>query len=554
MRVDLEKMGIDEASPEDEDFAAMFHEKYKNDEEGDGRLCDALIVKITDESVFVDVSEKVEGRFNVNEIRDENGALMFSEGDKILVYLTRKNGENFSVSYKKAISFQKAQEKIKELGEDFKNTVIDGVITRKNKNGLIVESEGIEYFMPRAQSLAKEDVGKKIRVLVINVRPSLGSIVVSRRKYLDYASDLQQKSVQKFLAATEPLHGIVRTVMRFGVFVTVDGVDGLVHASEISHKGLVNPLNVYKEGDEVYVKAIRYDEEKKNLSFSIKALYENPWDNIDEILKVGYTVKARVANIEKYGAFLDIGDDLVGFMHISEISWSKNLHHPSDKIAVGDELEVEIIDINKEQKTMRLSLKKLQENPFKTFMRMHKIGDELEGTVAKITDFGAFLRLDLIDGLLHNEDFSWDGKKCKDILKVGDKLKAKLLKIDEKNQRISLGTKDAKDSPAARFAKSHRTDEIMDFEVVDVRDFGVFVKNDEISALIRNDDIIGKKDELKKGDKLTAAIAHIDKTNNKIRASMKSVERIRERENLKNFNQAPEMTLGDKLKGQIKIR
>ncbi|MDU7693071.1 MAG: 30S ribosomal protein S1 [Helicobacter sp.] len=556
MRVDLDNLeqidGIDEGS---EDFATLFNAMNKEDDSAlDGGLQEAQIVKITDETVLVDIGQKSEGRLHISEISNENGDLFFNIGDKIVVFVTRR-GERFDVSYKKAISLQKNKEKIAELGENYKNAVVEGVISKKVKSGIFVDDNGFEYFIPRSQASSKEDVGKKIKACIIKVNEDSGRIIASRKKYFDVANELQLASAERFLSSPDPLRGVVKHVENFGLFVSVDGVEGLVHFTEITHKGPVKPSKFYQEGDEVFVKAIKFDAEKKRLSFSIKALYEDPWKDIKNTLEVGYTIKATVSNIEDYGVFVDVGNDLEGFLHISEISWDKGFKHPSEKVKLGDELEVEIIEINQDQRRLRVSLKKLQDKPFSRFVTTHKEGDILDGKVQTITDFGAFLNLKEIDGLLHNEDASWDkGKRCKDFLKVGDSLKVKLIKIDHKNERISLSLRELQDSPVQEFAKKHKIDDIVQGKVIDVKDFGVFIDIDGIHALIRNEDIGGiKKDEIKKGEDLTASIVQIDAKQNKVRASMRRVARIKEKEELKNFNANSEMTLGDKLKGQLKL-
>ncbi|WP_104697906.1 MULTISPECIES: 30S ribosomal protein S1 [unclassified Helicobacter] len=535
-----------------EDFAALFEASQKGEEKG--VVQEAIIVKITAENVMVDVGEKVEGRFNISEIQDETDKVLFKEGDKILVYVTKGGGEYFSVSYKKALKFKKIQEKIKALGNDYKDKIIEAKIVRKNKGGIVLEdSEGVEYFMPKFQASAREDKNKRIEVCIINVKPEENSIIVSRKHYFDLSDRLHSENAKQFLESKEPLDGIVKRITSFGMFVSVNGVEGLVHYTEIAHRGPVNPSKLYKEGDRVQVKAISYDENKKRLSFSIKALQEDPWKEVINELKVGYAIKVNVSNIEPYGAFVDIGNDLEGFLHISEISWSKDIKHPQDVLKVGQEIDVEIIEIDPKERRLRVSLKKLQEKPFSQFIKQNKEGDVIEGKVETLTDFGAFVNLGGIDGLLHNEDAFWDKtKKCKDVLKVGDQVKVKIIKIDPSSERISLSLKALEESPADKFAKKHQVDDVVEGQVVDIKDFGVFIEVDGVDALVRNEDLAGvKKEELKKGDMLKGAVAFIDKVNGKIRVSVKRLEKQQEREEIKNFNSADKMTLGDKLKGLL---
>lgn len=549
MRVNLDNL---EQFDTDEDFAALFEASQK--EESSGVVQEAVIVKITAESVMVDVGEKVEGRFSISEIQDENGNLLFKEGDKIRVHVAKSGGEHFSVSYKKALRFEKVQEKIKELGEDYKDKVIEAKIVRKNKGGVVLEADGVEYFMPKFQASAKEDKGKKVEVCIINVKPEENSIIVSRKRYFELSNKNYSENAKKIIEATGALSGVVKRITSFGMFVEVDGVEGLVHYTEIAHKGPVNPAKFYKEGDSVQVKVIGHDEAKKRLSFSIKALLEDPWEEVIKELKVGYAIKVNVNNLEPYGAFVDIGNDLEGFLHISEISWNKDIKHPQDCLSIGQELDVEIIEIDTQSRRLRVSLKRLQEKPFEQFLKQFKEGDIVEGKIQTITDFGAFVKIGCIDGLLHNEDAFWDkSKKCKDVLKLGEQIKVKIVKIDPKGERVSLSLRALEESPTDKFAKKYQIDDIVEGKVIDIKDFGVFIEIDGVDALVRNEDLTGiKKEEIQKGMMLKGVVAFIDRANNKIRVSMKRLERQQEREEIKNFNASDDkMTLGDKLKGRI---
>ncbi|MCE3037168.1 30S ribosomal protein S1 [Helicobacter sp. faydin-H20] len=548
MRVNLDNL---EQFDSGEDFAALFEASQQSEEVG--AIKEVAIVKITDDSVMVNVGEKVEGRFPVAEIMDENGKLLFKENDKIRVYVTRGIGDRFSVSYKKVLRHEKVQEKIKELGQDYQDKIIEAKIVGKNRGGVVLEAGGVEYFMPKLHASFKEDKGKKIEVCVINVKPEENSIIVSRKRYFDLMRKNQSENAKRFMEATEPLKGVVKRIASFGMFVSVDGVEGLVHYTEITRRGPENPASLYKEGDEVQVKAIAYDEEKQRLSFSIKALQEDPWKEVMNELKVGYTIKVNVSNIEPYGAFVDIGNDLEGFLHISEISWDKNIKHPQDCLSVGQEIDVEIIEINPETRRLRVSLKKLSEKPFIQFAKQHKEGDVISGKVEKITDFGAFINIGSIDGLLHNEDVSWGkNEKCKDILKVGDSIEVKIIKIDTKNERVSLSKRALQESPTDIFAKKYKVDDVVEGEVVDIKDFGVFIRIDGVDALIRNEDLSGiSKEEITQGMSLKGMVVNIDRLNGKIKVSMRRLEKQQEREEIKNFNSSEKMTLGDKLKGRI---
>ncbi|MGL2529047.1 30S ribosomal protein S1 [Helicobacter pylori] len=540
---------------EEEDFAKLL-EKEETLEKG--TIKEGLIVSINENDGYamVSVGGKTEGRLALNEITDEKGQLMYQKNDPIVVHVSEK-GEHPSVSYKKAISQQKIQAKIEELGENYENAIIEGKIVGKNKGGYIVESQGVEYFLSRSHSSLKNDanhIGKRIKACIIRVDKENHSINISRKRFFEVNDKRQLEVSKELLEATEPVLGVVRQITPFGIFVEVKGIEGLVHYSEISHKGPVNPEKYYKEGDEVHVKAIAYDEEKRRLSLSIKATIEDPWEEIQDKLKPGYAIKVVVSNIEHYGVFVDIGNDIEGFLHVSEISWDKNVSHPSHYLSVGQEIDVKIIDIDPKNRRLRVSLKQLTNRPFDVFESKHQVGDIVEGKVATLTDFGAFLNLGGVDGLLHNHDAFWDkDKKCKDHYKIGDVIKVKILKINKKDKKISLSAKHLVTSPTEEFAQKHKTDSVIQGKVVSIKDFGVFIHADGIDVLIKNEDLSPlKKDEIKIGQEITCVVVAIEKSNNKVRASVHRLERKKEKEELQAFNTSDDkMTLGDILKEKL---
>ncbi|GAA7057336.1 30S ribosomal protein S1 [Helicobacter pylori] len=540
---------------EEENFAELLKKEETLEK---GTIKEGLIVSINENDGYamVSVGGKTEGRLALSEITDEKGQLLYQKNDPIIVHVSEK-GEHPSVSYKKAISQQKIQAKIEELGENYENAIIEGKIIGKNKGGYIVESQGVEYFLSRSHSSLKNDanhIGKRIKACIIRVDKENHSINISRKRFFEVNDKRQLEVSKELLEATEPVLGVVRQITPFGIFVEVKGVEGLVHYSEISHKGPVNPEKYYKESDEVCVKAIAYDEEKRRLSLSIKATIEDPWEEIQDKLKPGYAIKVVVSNIEKYGVFVDIGNDIEGFLHVSEISWDKNVSHPDNYLSVGQEIDVKIIDIDPKNRRLRVSLKQLTNRPFDVFESKHQVGDVLEGKVATLTDFGAFLNLGGVDGLLHNHDAFWDkDKKCKDHYKIGDVIKVKILKINKKDKKISLSAKHLVISPTEEFAQKHKTDSVIQGKVVSIKDFGVFINADGIDVLIKNEDLSPlKKDEIKIGQEITCVVVAIEKSNNKVRASVHRLERKKEKEELQAFNTSDDkMTLGDILKEKL---
>ncbi|MFC2570926.1 MAG: 30S ribosomal protein S1 [Campylobacter sp.] len=539
---------------ENDDFAAMLEESFKKTEEDS----DGIIVDIKGDEVFVNVGRKSEGILNISEIQDENGELKFKVGDTIKVVITgsTRSGKPI-VSHKKALRKEKVKAYIDSYNEENQD-VFDVKIIGKNKGGFVAQnSDGIEFFLPRSQGGFKDAnavVGKSFKVKVIKIDKDEQSIIVSRKKLLDEDRRKKREAISAVAENTDIIEGVVKKITTYGMFVDIGGVDGLVHYSEISYKGPVNPGSIYKEGDKVLVKVIKYDNEKKHLSLSIKAAMPDPWDEIKDGLEVGDTIKVTVSNIEPYGAFVDLGNDIEGFLHISEISWDKNIKNPKDHISEGEELDVEVIEIDAKDRRLRVSLKNLLKKPFDEFKAKFKEGDVTKGVVTSVTNFGAFVKIGAVEGLLHNEDASWDrNDKCKDLFKVGDEVEVKIIKIDSNDQKISLSQKDLKQSPVQAFAKKFNVGDIVTGKIRDIKDFGVFVDlGDNVDALIRKEDLGNVSAEsLNINDNIEAAIAFIDEKKNRIRLSVRRLARQKEREVLNEINSDDKVTLGDIIKEQL---
>ncbi|CUU86192.1 30S ribosomal protein S1 [Campylobacter hyointestinalis subsp. hyointestinalis] len=538
----------------EEDFAAMFEESLKAEE---STVCDGVIVNIKDTEVFVDVRKKSEGIMNISEITNNDGTLQYKIGDTIKVAITGSRNGRPIVSHKKALRKEKVKAFIDNFDENADN-IYDAKIVSKNKGGFVaLSNDDVEFFMPKSQSGfrdANQVINKTFKVKVLKIDKDEQSIIVSRKKLIDEDRKKRKEAIENIIDNTDIIEGTIKKITTYGMFVDVGGIDGLVHYSEISYKGPVNPNTLYKEGDKVDVKIIKYDTDKKHLSLSVKAATPDPWEEIKDSLEVGDTIKVTVSNIEPYGAFVDLGNDIEGFLHISEISWDKNIKNPKDFIKEGEELDVEVIEIDANDRRLRVSLKNLLPKPFDEFNAKFSEGDIVDGVVTTLTNFGAFVRIGALEGLLHNEDSSWDrNDKCKDIFKTGDNIQVKIIKIDDKNQKISLSQKDLKESPVTKYAKTHGNGDIVSGTIRDIKDFGVFVSlEDGVDALIRKEDI-GNLDinSLKVGDSIEAAIAFIDEKKNRIRLSVRRLAKQKEREVLNEINDEGKMTLGDIIKEQL---
>ncbi|MBU1658216.1 30S ribosomal protein S1 [bacterium] len=551
-------MAFDNESFEEESFAELFAASEKQQETS--RIVEGEIVEIQEDEnrALVGVGDKLEGIISLDEIRDESGKLKFGTGDKIRVMVMGHYNERPKISYKKVLEQQKTIDFIDANKDDFEDVIIEGIITKKNRGGYVVEADDIVFFMPRSLAAFKdtdEVVGRKIKAQVVKIDEAENSIVVSRRKLFNEERKKKKEIIDKLMQDDTIIEGTIKKITSYGMFVDVGGVDGLVHYNEISYKGPVNPSKLYKDGDVVTVKAISYDKDKRHLSLSIKAVQPDPWAEVESELDEGDTITVTVSNIEKYGVFVDLGNDIEGFLHISEITWDKNVNDPADYLTVGQEIDVEVIEINPKTHKLRVSLKLLLPKPFDEFFKKHNEGDIVKGNVTSLTDFGAFVRIDGVEGLLHNQDVSWDKNvKCKDILKPGDEVEVKIAKINQEDQKISLNRKTLLESPIDKFAATHKVNSVVTGTIRDIKDFGIFVSlEDGVDALIRDEDLSPLvKEELAVGSEIEAAIAVIDTRRDRIRLSVKKLDYIKNQAMLEEINDNESHSLGDLIKDQLK--
>jgi small subunit ribosomal protein S1 len=548
--IDLEAEGFDDNI---DDFASMLEDSFKKQETSND-FVDGYIAKIAEDRVLIDVGKKEEGELHLNEIKDENGNLLYKEGDKIAVVITGYKGEKPRVSHKMALANKAKQDFIDKHKDDFENVVVSGKIIKKNKGGYVVDSDGVDFFLPRSQAMLRSDannIGKTVEAKIIKIERN--NIVISRALLIKEKQSIKESKIKELIDGDLIVEGSVKNIVSYGMFVDIgENIIGLVHYNEISYKGAVNPSKYFKVGDVVNVKVIDFDSKKGHLSLSIKATMSDPWEDIND-LGEGDVIAVTVSNIEPYGVFVDLGNDIEGFLHISEISWDKSLKHPKDILSINQEINVEVIEIDQQKKKLRVSYKKLQPKPIELFSKNYKKGDIVQGKVVEIKEFGAFINIDGVEGLLANQNCDWQKNvKCKDILKIGDEIEVKIVDLNIASSRISLSLKELKDSPAGEFGKTHKINDIVQATLKEKKDFGVFVDVEGYEALIRGDDFYPLKvDELDINSDIEAVVILIDNKENRIRLSVKRLEKQKEREALAKINGNDKMTLGDLIKDKL---
>ena len=537
-------------------FEQMLDESMKEHKENS--IINGTVVEIQNEHILVDVGQKLEGRLSISELSGENGEISVNVGDTIEVMIVSTSKERPQISRKRVLSKKKFNEFKEKFKDSFEDIVVEGKVIAKKPSGFIVADGEMEYFLPMSQTLFRRGqniLDRKIKALIIKLNDDQDTVIISRKKLIEKTQKERKVKIKEILEATEPLEGTVKKITSYGMFIDLGGIDGLVHYNEISYKGPVNPSLYYEEGDTVNVKVISYDDKKQHLALSIKAIIPNPWEEIEQQLEVGDVIEVTVSNFETYGVFVDLGNDIEGLLHISEISWDKHNKNPKDLLEIGQEINVEVIEIDTKKKRLRVSLKNLTQKPFDKFKDDYRIGDVLTGKIVTLTDFGAFVNVNGIDGLLHNDDLSWDrGQKCKDTLTVNDEIEIKLSKIDNDKEKVSFSRKVLLPTPTADFLNNNKMGSIVKGTIKDIKDFGIFINLDKgVDGLVRNEDLAPLvKEEIKIGDEVEAVLVHADKTRNRIRLSVKRLERQQERAELDKVNSDDSpITLGDMIKNRF---
>lgn len=507
-----------------------------------GQLVVGTVISVGEDYVYVDVGHKVEGVVSVSDFTDTKNELP-KEGDEIEVVVDKLTDKEVKLSFKKAFA-RKFEEKIREA---FKNqTPIKGKITEIVNKGFNVDLGGKIAFLPQSRvdvrRLRKEDseyVGKEYDFLVVRYTPK--SCVVSRVELVQDELNKKKEKLLSTLKEGDLVNGKVKNITDYGVFIDLDGVDGLLHISDISWGKVSHPSDFFKVGDEVEVVVLSIDKENEKISLGYKQKTEDPWKNIEEKYPEGTKVKGKVVNIKNYGAFVEVEPGVEGLIHINDISWTKKVSNAQNYFKLGDEVEAVVLEVDGERKRLALGLKQIKDNPWDVIEEKYKVGDVFEGEVKNVTDFGAFVEVyDGVDGLIHVSDMSWSKrvKNPEDIVKPGEKVKVKILNIDRENQKIALGIKQLTEDPWKKFFSKYQMGDVVEGKIVKLEDYGAFVELDEdIEGLVHVSEISKERidkpsDVLNIGDVKEMKIVKIDAIEKKIGLSIRQVIIDRERKEM----------------------
>lgn len=497
-----------------------------------GSIVKGTVIEIRDNNVVVDIGGKSEGVVPASEFADVSEIQI---GDEIEVYLEKAEDRNGAP----VISYDKAQQKKNWetiVAECKEGSVMPGRVKAKVKGGLIV-SMGIDAFLPASQIDVQppknldQYIGQTYDFKILKINLERKNLVISRRELIEEQRNEKRRALLEEVKPGDVRRGVVKNITDYGAFVDLDGLDGLLHITDMSWGRISHPSEVLKVGEEIDVMIIEIDRERERVSLGLKQCTPNPWDSIEKKYPVGSKVHGKVVNLVQYGAFVELEQGVEGLVHVTELSWTKRITKPSDVLKIGQEVDAVILGINKEEQKISLGIRQLEQNPWEMVRHNYPVGARVHGKVRNLTTFGAFVELEEgIDGMVHVSDMSWTRhiNHPGEMLKKGDEVEAIVLDVDADQQRIALGIKQTQDDPWDEIDRKFHIGDIVTGKVSKIANFGAFVElADEIDGLVHISQISEErvekiKDVLKLGQEVTARVIKIDKDERRIGLSIKA--------------------------------
>ncbi len=524
-----------EASEGMDNLMEMYEESFKRFAEGE--VVTGRIISVDKDHVLVDIGYKSEGQIRIHEFRDENGNITAKTGDMVEVMVEWWDDENEVVILSKEKAAKvKVWDDIKKAHDN--DEVIQGVILARVKGGFSVDV-GVQAFLPGSQADLRpirnldEMVGKTFNFKVLKYNRKRSNIVLSRRALLEQERETKRSATLTTIHEGKILTGTVKNLTEYGVFVDLGGVDGLLHITDISWGRVKHPSEIFKVGDEITVKVLNLDVEKERVSLGMKQLTQDPWISAVEKYPIGSRISGKVVSLTDYGAFVELEEGIEGLIHVSEMSWTRKVRHPSKIVSIGDVVEAVVLDIKPENRRISLGMKQIAPNPWDVISEKYPVGTTIEGKIKNITDFGIFIGIDEgIDGLVHISDISWTKriKHPSEIYKKGDVIQAIVLDIEKDNERFSLGIKQLQPDPWKTVAQRYEVGKIITGTVTNLTDFGIFVELEEgIEGLVHVSEISKEKIKTPVGkfninDVITARVMNINSEERRIGLSIKRLE------------------------------
>jgi small subunit ribosomal protein S1 len=529
-----------------DEFSRLFEESLRTVKPGD--VVRGRVLSVGRDTVTVDIGYKSEGQIPIQEFLDRDGRVCVKEGEEIDVYFDADEGEQGGVLLSRAKAEQfRVWRDIEEAYQG--DGVVEGVITGKVKGGLKVDV-GVPAFLPGSHADIRPTrnldkfIGQRSQFAVLKFNRGRGNVVVSRRAVMERERQQLKEETLKVLEEGVIIEGIVKNITDYGAFVDLGGIDGLLHVTDMSWGRVNRPADVVNVGDRVKVVVLKYDTERGRVSLGMKQIMPDPWTSVAERYPVGSKVHGKVVSLADYGAFVELEPGIEGLVHVSEMSWTKRISHPSKVVEVGAEVDVVVLDVDAPNRRISLGLKQAEPNPWEMVRINHPVGSRVRGEVKNVTDFGVFVGIDEgVDGLVHISDLHWTKKvrHPSELYKKGDMVEAVVLAIDVENERVSLGIKQVAEDPWQVMDRRYPIGSRVKGKVTSVTDFGVFVEvEDGIEGLIHVSQLSTERIEkpqalFQSGQEVDAEVTSIDARDRKIALSIKALKRSEEREEMESY-------------------
>ncbi|OGW85446.1 MAG: 30S ribosomal protein S1 [Omnitrophica bacterium RIFCSPHIGHO2_02_FULL_46_11] len=522
-------MKSNEANELSTSFAELYEQTFKSVKEG--QIVKGKVITILRREAIIDIGYKSEGILPLQELDDPSATKVGDEIEVLFEGLDEESG--MAVLSKRKAERQKCWDDL--VANANEGSVMEGRIFKKVRGGFMVDI-GMEAFLPASLVDLKpvknldQYVGQVFPFVIVKINHKRKNIVVSRKDYLEREKEATRSRMVKQLAVGQVVKGRVKNITDFGAFIELGGIDGLLHITDLSWGRVNHPSEVLNLGDELDVMVIAIDKDNEKVSLGLKQITKSPWENVAQKYTAGTKVKGKVTNIVAYGAFVELEPGIEGLIHISELSWTKRVAHPSELLSVGSEVEAVILNVDKEARKISLGLKQMGASPWDNLGDRYHTGDVIEGKIRNITDYGIFVELEPgIDGLIHVSDLSWLKKVShpSEAVKKGETVRAKVLSLDPQNRKISLGIKQLTEDPWPRLTQSLISGASVRGRITKIVNFGIFVELDNgLEGLVHISEMPHEQAEMLEssfriGDQLHVYVLHVDNENRKIALSLK---------------------------------
>ncbi|MBL9022119.1 MAG: 30S ribosomal protein S1 [Myxococcales bacterium] len=557
------ELGVDKGGADS--FASLFEESIREGDFGnEGEIIQGTVVAISRDHIVVDIGGKSEGAIPLKEFQDATGQIPVKVGDTVDVYIeSRENDDGLVTLSKEKADKMKVWDEISNACEA--DELIEGTISQRVKGGLSVTIRGgVKAFLPGSQvdlrpirNLDKL-IGQTYKFKVIKFNKKRGNIVLSRRVLLEKERDEMKQRTLETLTEGMVVKGTIKNITEYGAFVDLGGIDGLLHITDMSWGRVNHPNEVFQVGDEVTVKVLKYNPDTERVSLGLKQTQEDPWNHAEEAYPPGKKVRGKVMSITDYGAFVELEPGVEGLIHVSEMSWTKKVKHPSKLLEVGQEIECQVLEVDSRAKRISLGLKQLEPDPWMLFTDKYNPGDKIAGKVRSITDYGVFVGIEEgVDGMVHRSDLSWSVRvnNPSDLYKKGDDVEAIILSINHDEKKVSLGIKQLWDDPWPSMLTEFPIGRVFDDAlVVSVVDYGVFVRlRDGVEGLIPKEELDEAASKVKAGETVKCEVTSQDTVDRRLFLTAKNIGAERPAQPQRKYTEDSKAagTLGDLIKEKL---